>query len=230
MNLAKVAMSKRSAVTLFGMLLLADTVAMTQNLPSKEELAAVEQAQLTNQTKLSHYMWQETQLISVNGNAVDYRLYSITIGANGRCQRNLVTEHTGQEATFEPKKKEQLSPYGSYAQQLRKLANLYTSLNSERLSQANSRGDIVLLRTGDSIKLAIKDYTKPGDSVAMTINPRTHHLLRVTAKSYLTDPQDAVTIEAEFDELPDGTDHVATVEIESASNHLTVKLTNWSYQ
>ena len=45
-----------------------------------------------------------------------------------------------------------------------------------------------------------------------------------------TDPQDAVTIEAEFEELPDGTDHVASAEIESASKHLTVKLTNWSSQ
>ena len=43
----------------------------------------------------------------------------------------------------------------------------------------------------------------------MTINQRTHQLMRVLAKSYLADSQDAVTIEAEFDELPDGTNHVA---------------------
>ena len=64
----------------------------------------------------------------------------------------------------------------------------------------------------------------------MTINQRTHRLLRVRAKSYLTDSQEAVTIEAEFDELPDGTNHVAAAEIDNASRHLTVKLKNWSYQ
>ncbi len=85
-------------------------------------------------------------------------------------------------------------------------------------------------REDDSIKLTIENYSKPGDSVAMTINQRTHQLMRVLAKSYLADSQDAVTIEAEFDELPDGTNHVATVEIDSVSRHLTVKLTNWSYQ
>jgi hypothetical protein len=39
-----------------------------------------------------------------------------------------------------------------------------------------------------------------------------------------------VTIQADFAELPDGTNHVATSQIESVSRHLTLKLTNWSYQ
>lgn len=230
MDFAKVAMLKSSTAVLFGLLVLTDTVVTAQNLPTKDELAAIEQAQLTNQTKLSHYTWQETRFISVNGEAVDYRLYSVSIGANGQYQRNLVTEHTGHEAIFEPNKKEQLSQYGPYAQQLCELANQYISLNSVRLTGANSRSDMVLLHEDDSIKLTIKNYSKPGDYVAMTINQRTHRLLRVRAKSYLTGPQDAVTIQAEFAELPDGTNHLATAEIDSVSRHLTVKLTNWSYQ
>jgi|HubBroStandDraft_6_1064221.scaffolds.fasta_scaffold360694_1 hypothetical protein len=230
MDLAKMAMPKLSAVVIFGMLFLTDTVVPAQNLPTKDELAAIGQAQLMNQTKLSHYTWQETQFISVNGETVDYRLYSVRIGANGQYRRNLVTEHTGQEATFEPKKKEQLSPYGSYAQQLCELANQYTALSSERLTGASSRGEIAVLLKDDWIKLAIKNYSRPGDSVAMTVNQRTHRLLTVQAKSYLTDPQDAVTIQADFAELPDGTNHVSTAEIDSVSRHLTVKLTNWSYQ
>ena len=230
MDLTKVAMLKLSAVVLFGLLFLTDIVVTAQNLLTKEELAAIEQAELTDQTKLSHYTWQETQFISVNGEAVDYRLYSVSIGANGQYQRNLVTEHTGQEAIFEPKTKEQLSPHGQYAQQLCELANQYTSLNNERLSRANGRGEIVVMREDGLIKLAIKNDSKPGDSVAMTIDQHTHRLLKVQAKSYLTAPEDAVTIQAEFAELPDGTNHVATAEIDSASRHLTVKLTNWSYQ
>jgi len=230
MDLAKAAMLKLSAVALFGMFFLTDTGVTAQNLPTKDEMAAIGQAELMNRTKLSHYTWQETQFISVNGEAVDYRLYSVRIGAHGQYQRNLVTEDTGQEATFEPNIKEQLSQYGPYAQQLCELANQYTTLNSERLTRADSRGEIVLLREGDSIKLAIKNYSRPGDSLAMTINQRTHRLLTVRATSYLTDPQDVVTIQAEFAELPDGTNHVATAEIDRVSRHLTVKLTSWSYQ
>ena len=230
MKVVTVAILKPSAAVLFGLLFLSDTVVSAQNLPAKDELAAIAQAQLTNQTKLSHYTWQETQIVSVKGEAVDYRVYSVGIGANGQYERNLVTEHTGQEAVFEPKAKEQLSPYGSYAQQLCELATQYMTLSSERLTGANSRGDVVLLLKDDGIKLEIKNYSKPGDSVAMTINQRTSRLLTVQAKSYLADPQDAVTIQAEFAELPDGTNHVAAAEIDSVSRHLTVKLTSWSYQ
>jgi hypothetical protein len=229
MDMAKALMAKRSALMLLGLVFLIGPVVTAQNPATKDELAAIGQAQLTNQIKLSHYAWQETQFISIKGEAVDYRLYSVSVGANGQYQRELVTEDTGQEAIFEPTITEQLSQYGPYAQQLCNLADQYTTLSSEQLAQANSRGEVTLLREDNSIKLAIKNYSKPGDFVAMTINP-THRLMRVQAKSYLTNPQDAVTIQAEFAELPDGTNHVATTEIESISSRLTVKLTNWSYQ
>jgi len=230
MDRAKVTMLKPSAAVLVGLLVLMDVAVTAQNLLTKDELAAIEHAELKNQRKLSHYTWQETQFISVNGEAVDYRQYAAKIGANGQYQRNLVTEHTGHEAAFEPKAKDQLSQYGPYTQQLCELANQYTSLNSERLNEANSRGEIVLLREGDLIKITIKDYSKPGDSLVMTINQHTDRLVTVQAKSYLTDPQESVTIQAEFAELPDGVNHLATAEIGSASRHLRVKLTNWSYQ
>jgi hypothetical protein len=230
MDLAKVAMLKSSAAVLFGLLFLTNVVVIAQNPLTKKELAAFEQAELTNQAKLFHYTWQEIQFISVNGEAVDYRQYSVRIAANGQRKRKLVTENTGQKAIFEPKIKEQVSQYGPYAQQLYELANQYTSLNSERLVQANSRGEIVFLREEDLIKLTIKNYLKPGDSLTMTIDQPTHRLLSVRAKSYVTNPQDAVTIQAEFAELPDGTNHVATAEIDNLSKHLTVRLTNWSYQ
>ena len=223
-------MLKSAVVVLLGLLVLMSVAVTAQNLLTKDELAAIEHANLKNQTKLSHYTWQETQFISISGEAVDYRLYAAKIGANGQYQRNLVTEHTGQEAAFEPKAKEQLSQYGPYAQQLCELANQYTSVNSERLNEANSRGEIVLLREGDLIKMTIKDYSKPGDSLVMTINQHSHRLVTVQAKSYLTDPQDVVAIQAEFAELPDGVNHLATAEIDNISKHLRVKLTNWSYQ
>jgi hypothetical protein len=230
MDLMKAAVLKPSAALLFALLFLTNIVAAAQNLLTKNELAAIGQEQLTNQAKLSHYTWQETQIISVNGEAVNYRLYSASIGANGQYRRDLVTESTGQEATFKPTKKKRLSQYGSYARQLCELTNRYTSLNSEQLTQASNRGEIELIRDGDLIKLLIKNYLKPGDSLAITIDQHTHRLLTVGAKSYLAEREDAVTIQADFADLPDGTQHVATAEIDGISRGLTVKLTNWLYQ
>ena len=230
MDLARVAMLKLSAIVFFGLLLVSNTGMTAQSLPTKDELAAIEEAQLLNQTKLANYSWEETQFISIDGEAVDYRQYSVSVGANGEYRRNLVTEDTGQEATFEPNITEQLSPYGTYAQRLYELANQYTTLSSGKLTQANHRGEILLLLKDGRINLEIKNYSKPGDSVVMIFNQQSQHLLSVRAKSYLNDLQDGVTIQAKFAELPDGTNHVATAEIGNVTRHLTVKYTNWSYQ
>ena len=43
-------------------------------------------------------------------------------------------------------------------------------------------------------------------------------------------PSGQFTLLYSFAELPDGSSHVANAEIDSTSKHLTVKLTNWSYQ
>jgi len=69
-------------------------------------------------------------------------------------------------------------------------------------------------------KVVDQELRETGRFLAMTINQSTHRLVKVLARSYLTDPQDAVTIQAEFAELPDGTNHVATAEIDSVNRHL----------
>ena len=44
------------------------------------------------------------------------------------------------------------------------------------------------------------------------------------------DPNDAVTISAEFAQLPEGTNHVASTWINGESMHLTVNHVNSNYQ
>jgi hypothetical protein len=46
----------------------------------------------------------------------------------------------------------------------------------------------------------------------------------------LDDPKDAVTIAAQFAQLPDGTNHVANSRVTGVSKHLTVNDQNSNYQ
>lgn len=48
--------------------------------------------------------------------------------------------------------------------------------------------------------------------------------------SYLSDPSDAVTIQAVFGKLPDGTNHVSNATINGVSKQLTVLTQNSNYQ
>jgi hypothetical protein len=52
----------------------------------------------------------------------------------------------------------------------------------------------------------------------------------VQVASYLTDPSDAVTIAVQFAKLPDGTNHVATNQVNGVSKQLGVQIQNSAYQ
>jgi hypothetical protein len=71
---------------------------------------------------------------------------------------------------------------------------------------------------------------KQGDSMTFTLDPQSKQLQNVRVSSYLNDPSDAVTISAEFAQLPDGTNHVASTLINGVSKQLTVNQQNSNYQ
>ncbi|MFZ3378473.1 MAG: hypothetical protein WA193_02470, partial [Candidatus Acidiferrales bacterium] len=48
--------------------------------------------------------------------------------------------------------------------------------------------------------------------------------------SYLDDPQDAVTISAQYAQLPNGPNHVASMIVNGVSKQLTVQMQNSNYQ
>ena len=54
--------------------------------------------------------------------------------------------------------------------------------------------------------------------------------MSVQVNTYLNDPKDAVTINAQFAKLSDGTNHVASTLINGVSKQLTVNDVNSNYQ
>jgi hypothetical protein len=78
--------------------------------------------------------------------------------------------------------------------------------------------------------LVIKSYLKPNDSVTLTFNQQQKAIQNIKVATYLTDPSDAVTIGVQFAKLPDGTNHVATNQVNGVSKQLGVLIQNSGYQ
>ena len=203
-----------------------DSLAWSQSRPVNEELAAIAKAQAANAQRLAKYTWEQMVLITVNGQAQEYLVYGVKIGGDGQLERNLITQDTGNSAAFEPSTKQQKTEYEPFARQLEELAARYTALDSDRLLGAGKRGDVALQRAAGTLTLVIKNYVKPNDFLSMKMDQQTYNLVGAEARSYLTDPKDAVTIKVQFDQLPDGTNHIARAEIDSVNKHLTVKEEN----
>jgi hypothetical protein len=211
------------------------TPAAGQNQQMEEKLMAIKNAQATNKQKLAQYTWTETEAISVKGEVKDTKTYQVRM-VNGQQQKTLVNDQKAssgggregrvKEHVVDKKKAE----YQEYGQSIGALAKQYTTPNPEALMQAKQAGNISLQPGAGTVSLVIKNYVKQGDSMTMTISEQTHSPVSVQINTYLNDPSDAVTISAQYAQLPDGTNHVATATINGVSKELTINEQNSNYQ
>ena len=214
---------------------LAITPAAAQNQQMEQKLMAIKDAQAANKQKLAQYTWQETETITIKGNVKDTKVYQIQV-VNGQQQKTLLNDQkAGSSGGREGRVKEhaiekKTEEYQDYGQSIGALAKQYTTPNPEALMQAKQAGNISIQPGGGALSLVIKNYLKPGDSMTMTINEQTHSPASVQVNSYLSDPKDAVTISAQFGELPDGTNHVTTATINGVSKQLGINDQNSNYQ
>jgi len=216
------------------LVILAGTTAFAQNPQLEEKVMALKQAQAANKQKLAQYTWTETETISIKGNVKDTKVYQVQM-VNGQQQKTEVSNQQAQQGGREGRLKEHVvekkkEEYQEYGQQIGALAKQYTTPDPDRLMQAKQAGNITLQPGGGTVALIIKNYVKPRDSVTLTIDPQSKQLQNVRVASYLNDPKDAVTISAEFAQLPDGTNHVASTLINGVSKQLTVNDVNSNYQ
>lgn len=223
-------------IALAGAAILSGALAHAQNPQLEEKLMAFRQNQAANKQKLAQYIWTETETISIKGEVKDTKVYQVQLGPNGQPQKTEVSNQQAQQGGREGRLKERIiekktEEYEEYGQQISALAKQYTTPDPERLMQAKQAGNISLqLGGGATVSLVIKNYVKQGDSVTLTINDQTKQPQSVSVQSYLNDPKDAVTISAEFAQLPGGTNHVASTLINGVSKELTVNDVNSNYQ
>jgi hypothetical protein len=222
-------------VALSSLILLSGRIAMAQSQQMEEKLMALKENQATNKQKLAQYTWQETETISVKGSVKDTKVYQVQMGPDGKPQKTEVNDQQAQQSGRQGRLKEHAvahakEEYQEYGQQIGALAKQYTTPDPDRLMQAKQAGNISLQPGSGAVSLVIKNYMKPGDSVTLTIDPQSEQLQSVRVASYLDDPKDAVTISAEFAQLPDGANHVANTLINGESKQLTVNDRNSNYQ
>ena len=222
------------SVAVLSAVLTACATSVAQNPQMEEKLMAIHQAQVANKQRLAQYTWQETETISIKGEVKDTKIYQVQM-VNGQQQKTLVNNESAQSEGREGRIKERIvekktEEYEQYGQEIGALAKQYTTPNPEALMQAKQQGNLSIVPAAGTVSLVIKNYVKPGDSMTMTINEHAHSPVSVQVNSYLCHPKDAVTINAQFEKLTDGTNHVATTTIDGVSKHLTVNEQNSNYQ
>ena len=95
--------------------------------------------------------------------------------------------------------------------------------------QASFQAGKATLNPG-AAQLAFTDYSKPGDKVTITFDPATRKIRSFVVATYLDDQKDAVTLNASFNSLPDGTNYVETTVLNATAKEIQVKTTTSEYR
>jgi hypothetical protein len=202
----------------------------------QQRLAEIKQASAANKQALAHYTWQEQQTISIKGDVKKQQVFQVRIGPDGQQEK---TEIGGSQAAPPSGGRlkqhvvaKKTSEFKDYGEQIADLAKQYTQPDPGKLQEAFQSGNVSLQSGGGAgeVTLIIKNYIKPNDSVTLVFDRQQKAIQSVHVSTYLDDPKDAVTIAAQFSKLPDGTNHVASTQVNGVSKQLTVVTQNSTYQ
>jgi hypothetical protein len=207
-----------------------------QNPAVQEKLAAIKESSAANKQALAHYTWLEQQTISLKGEVKKSQQFQVQIGPDGQQQKTEINAQPAPQPSggrfkqrVVAKKTDEFEEYG---QQIAALGKQYSQLDMQALDQAYQQGNVSMQPNGaaGTVSLVIKSYLKPNDSVTLVFNQQQKAIQSVQVATYLTDPGDAVTIAVQFAKLPDGTNHVATMQVNGVSKQLGVVTQNSMYQ
>jgi hypothetical protein len=209
---------------------------LAQNPELQEKLAQIKQSSAANKQALAHYTWLEQQTISLKGEVKKTQQFQVRIGPDGQQQKTELNPQAPPEPSGGRIKRriveKKTDEFQAYGQQIAALGKQYSQPDMQALQQAYQQGNISMEPNGagGTVNLVIKSYLKPNDSVTLVFNQQQKAVQSIQVASYLTDPSDAVTVAVQFAKLPDGTNHVATVQVNGVSKQLGVLIQNSMYQ
>src|SRR5215472_14321302 len=216
---------------------LAAQAAPGQNPQIQQRLAEVKESAARNKQALAGYTWQQQENIAIKGNVKDTKVFRVRLGPDGKPQKtemeNLPQSSGGRQHGLAHHVKEKKGEeYKEYGQQIAALAQQYAQPDPERLQQAFQQGNLMLGSGGGpgEVKMVITNYLKPNDKVTLLFNEQAKAIQSLDVATYLNDPKDAVHIGAQFGKLPDGTNHVDTMQVKGVSKDLLITTKNSNYE
>ena len=199
-------------------------------------LAEISRAEAMSKQALAQYSWQEEERINIKGELKERKVYHVQMGRNGQISRSEVAlQGSPEPSTYAPIRRifgKTSAEYRTYANQIDTLAESYVFPDSSTLLDLLQLRRVLLGSVGfrGEVQLVVQGYFKQGDSLTIFFSRTRQAIVSVEVSSYLSDPQDQVTISAQFEQLSNGPNHISTLLVNRVSKQMTVSLRNSGYQ
>jgi len=216
-------------------LLLTPAIVKSQSPEIQQRVAALKQTLARDQQTIRQYEWIETTVISLKGEEKSRQQKRCYYGAEGSLQKVAVStspppaKKRGLRGHIAENKKEELTDYMKRAVALVKT---YVPPDPAKIQAVKDAGKISLDMpgAGKGARVNFHDYAKPGDVLAVEVDPPSNRLMGLRVATYLDDPKDAVTLDVRFSTLQDGTGYPATEVLVAKAKDLSVNITNSGYR
>lgn len=208
---------------------------------SQERVVEFKQALQKSQAQLRHYEWIETTTVSLKGEVKSQKQNRVYYGADGKLQKVAVGEAAAPQqqaqgrrggrlkAKIVAKKKEEMS---EYMHQAVDLIHKYVPPESGMIQFAkdNGKASYEVFDANKIVQLNLNDIIKVGDLMSAKLDINANSILEVEVSTYLDDAKDAVTLEVQFQNLPDGTNYSSQTTLNARAKEIKVVVENTGHR
>ena len=201
----------------------------------QQKLAAVKESVTANQQRLRQYQWTETTQLTLNGDAKPPSQSMCQYGPDGTVQKTPMGPPPPPPSGGRMKQRiveKKTGEMKDYMGQVKTLLAYYVPPNPQKMQQAYGAGKVSLNPAPNSgtTSLVFKDYAQEGDQMTLTFNAATKKIINLNVNTYMDNPQDTVTLTAQFASLPDSTNYVQQSVLNATAKKLVVTTTSSNYQ
>ncbi len=198
------------------------------------EATAVRAEVARSRDALRDYTWTEHTEVSVKGEVKSATAVTCRYKSNGDLIKTPIgaaDEEKKANATAKRVVTRKKAEMQDYIERAVSTIQDYVPPKPEQIDHLLRTGSATLGQSADGkSEVRLKDYYQEGDSLVVTYDSASKVLLRAHIASTLGSPKDPVTLDAIFEKLPDGTNHLSSTTLSAPSKKIQVKTRNVMYQ
>jgi hypothetical protein len=199
----------------------------------QQRIAAIKQSVAQNQQALRSYAWTETTEVSMKGEVKKREQQECRYGPDGKVVKTAVGGaapaaakggRRGLKRRIIEKKVDELK---DYMDRVGSLVHRYIPPNPAAMEAAFQAGRVSIDKAAGTV--VFLDYAKPGDKVMLGFDPAARKLRSFDVATYLDDAKDAVSLQARFSSLADGTNFLEESVLVGTAKGIQIKTTNFNH-
>jgi len=198
------------------------------------EVAAVRDELARSRAALRQYTWTEQTEVLVKGKVKSSKSVICRYDGSGELIKTPIGEAQENETASTVSKRHMVRKKAEMQDYIeRAVSRIHTYLppKPEQIEHLLQNGHATLGQSAaGKSEVRFTHYFEEGDSVVFTYDSVSKVLLRVSMASTLGSPKDPVTMDAVFETLPDGVNHLSSATLNANAKKVQVKTRNGTYQ